>query len=156
MPTATYDLIASSILTSQAASVTFSSLPTTFRDLIIVTNALVPSNQVDANIQFNGDTSNYTRVFMYQVSNTKLAGTGTDRQSFAPRTSPGTNIIQIFDYRQTDRHKSTLVRSDETNYITYTQASRWASTAAITSILLSPASGNWNTGATFHLYGVVA
>ena len=57
--TATYDLVASNVLTSTAASVSFSSIGASYRDLIIVIDAAVGTS-ASLNCRVNSDTgSNY-------------------------------------------------------------------------------------------------
>ena len=156
MPTPTYTPLATVTLASTASSVTFGSIPATYRDLIIVSNMLNTVDAVDGTIYFNGDTTaaNYTRVFMYATGSV-LSSTG-NNQSFTPRIAVGSLVVQIMDYSATDKHKTTLVRSDQAGYITYTQASRWANTAAVNTIRLAPASGSFAIGFTASLYGVIA
>jgi hypothetical protein len=151
-----YVPLANVTLVSSAASITFSGITQIHRDLIIISNQLCTVDAVDGNLQFNGDTGNVSRVFMFGNGSSTQSTYITDRQSFVPKVSAGVLEINIFDYSATDKHKTTLIKSNQAQHITYTQASRWASTAAITSILISPASGSWAAGATFALYGVSA
>jgi hypothetical protein len=60
------------------------------------------------------------------------------------------------DYSATDKHKTVLVRSNAASTGVEAIAQRWASTAAITSILVFPSTGSWAAGGTFSLYGIVA
>lgn len=156
MPTPTYIPISSITLTGTAASVTFSSIPQTFKDLIIVSNQMSVSDAVDGNMQFNGDTTNYTRVFVYGNGSAIGFGANSTAQAFVPRVSPGVLEVQIMDYSSTDKNKVSLLKSNQGTYITYLQASKWANNSAVTSILLSPASSSWAAGATFSLYGIHA
>lgn len=156
MPTPTYMPIANITLTSTAASVTFSSITQQYRDLVLVSNQMSASDNVDGNLEFNGDTANYTRVFIYATGGAVASSYGTDRQAFVPRVDPGTFIAHIMDYSATDKHKTTLITSNQASYLTYNQASRWANTAAVTSLRILPAVGSWNVGASFALYGLVA
>ena len=71
---ATYEPIATNTLGSAAANVTFSSIPATYTDLVIVYQALAATGNPDMTAQFNGDTgSNY--------SATRLSGNGTAASS---------------------------------------------------------------------------
>ena len=151
-----YIALANVTLGSNASSVTFSSINQGYRDLVIVSNQLCTVDATDGNLQFNGDTGNVSRIFMFGNGSSTQSTYATDRQSFVPRTVVGVLEINIFDYSTTDKHKTTLIKSNQGQSITYTQASRWANTSAITSILLSPSSGSWAAGATFALYGVSA
>jgi hypothetical protein len=66
MPTSTYVALATTTLGATAASVTFSSIPATYRDLVLVYNGTTSAN-IGVDVEFNGDTNsaNYSRVFMY-------------------------------------------------------------------------------------------
>ena len=159
MPTPTYTPLANITLGSSAATVTFGSIPATYRDLIIVSNLLNTTDAVDGTIYFNGDTTaaNYTRVFMYALlgAGSALSATG-NNQSIIPRIAVGSLVAHVMDYSVTDKHKTTLLRSDQAGYLSYTQASRWANTAAVNTIRIAPASGSFAIGFTASLYGVIA
>ena len=164
MPTPTYDLIASNVLGTATATVTFSSIPATYRDLILVTTPISASGTQYPTFRINGDTgSNYSWVVM--------SGTGSAAQSF---TSSGTSanstqnagvgtsagfigIYQFLDYSATDKHKTILYRSNNPNIGAGTDAfaARWANTAAINSIAFT-ASANYAIGSTFYLYGIAS
>jgi hypothetical protein len=164
MPTPTYTALATRTLTGTAASVTFSSIPATYRDLILVTDATITAaGSTDGyGLRFNGDTgSNYFYV--------RMVGTGSAAQSAQATTTfalggvigdvnKGLTMFQIMDYSATDKHKTVITRSNG-GFANWTQASasRWANTAAITSVLLrSNSSYNFSIGSTFSLYGVIA
>ncbi len=158
-------------LGSTAASITFASLPSTgYRDLMLVMtvrNTTPGTGQDYLDIRFNGDSGgNYYGVKMQGsgtaassdsqgANNTKLlAGLFNEGNTTAGVFTPIT--VSIFDYTQTDKHKSTLTRSSAPLSVVAAWAGRWASTAAITSINIFPDSASWAAGSTFALYGVVA
>jgi len=157
MPTPTYTPLATVTLASTATSVTFSSIPATYRDLILVINGTA-STAENALLYFNGDTTsgNYSWVSM--------RGDGSSAQSAA---TTGANIatyytdrfmfrIQIMDYSATDKHKTRLSRDDTSAQHARAWASRWANTAAVTSMSFTAPAGTFSTGCTFSLYGVIA
>ena len=157
MPTPTYTPLANLTLGTSASSVTFSNIPATYRDLVIVSNLLNTVDTTDGTIRFNGDSANVSRVFMYGIgSGSGVSGSNTSAQSFVPRIAVGSLVVQIMDYSATDKHKTTLLTSNQAGYITYTQASRWASTAAINSVRLAPADGSFAAGFTAALYGIAS
>jgi hypothetical protein len=159
MPTPTYDLIASNVLGSSAASVTFSSIPATYRDLVLVVEAAVVSSSNDLYLRFNGDTgSNYSEVTMRGADATSTSATrdaARVSQSGIMAAAKGLIITQILDYSATDKHKTLLSRSGGTNGVNAI-ANRWANTSAITSIYLLTDSQNFAAGASFYLYGIVS
>lgn len=152
MPTATYDLIASTTLAASAPEVVFGSIPNTFRDLVLVSSISV-TGAGNATISFNNDTgANYSRVYMLGTGSSATSGSDTFRQftqvTAGLRTS---NITQIMDYSATDKHKTFLTRDNNTTDGVVAYAFRWANTAAITSITLN---ASFAAGASFALYGV--
>jgi hypothetical protein len=157
----TYTPIATQTLGSSASSVTFSSIPATYTDLIIVASPVHNSTIDNIQVQFNLDTtSNYSR--------TRLIGNGTtassDRNSsqtslFAGLDDTGrsTTIIQVMNYANTTTFKTVLTRSNLTGY-TSAEVGLWRKTPeAINQIKLFHDSGNtFQTGSTFSLYGILA
>ena len=159
----TYVAIATQTLGSAAASVTFSSIPGTYTDLVLVCNSKLTSGTPTSRLQFNGDTAtNYSTTMIYgdgstvgavRVSNEASANTGGNTDEF------GTTIIHINNYSNTTTYKTTLSRY---NFLgpAYseggTKTSLWRSTAAITSIVVFPVSSTYVSGSTFSLYGIAA
>ena len=155
MPTPTYTPLATVTLGASASSVTFSSIPATYRDLILVVSG---TTTAAAGITFthNGDTTNanYTSVFMNGSGSSATSGTATNRNMISLYTQQSMGIVQFLDYSATDKHKTGLARSDSASNETYALARRWANTAAINSIAVG--GGTFNAGCTFSLYGVIA
>lgn len=155
MPTPKYTALATITLGSTASTVTFGSIPGTYRDLKVVIQASGISN--DALVRFNSDTgANYTRTYM-AGQGTSTATSASDSASYIPFAYVGTNpaalLLEVMDYSQTNKHKSTFSRGSD-SAVVMAIAGRWASTAAITSMVIYPASGSWAAGNTFTLYGV--
>ena len=164
MPTPTYDLIASNVLSSSASSVTFSSIPATYRDLIIVLRTTTGSGS-QTFLQFNSDTGgNYNHIRMVGWTNSTTSGSTSvdDRirtdSSIGGMSGKELTIFQILDYSATDKHKSVLLRLNDlgTNGSRVAAtAGRWASTSAITSILVGN-TANLVSGDTVYLYGIAS
>ncbi len=169
--TGTYTLIASNTLGSAASSVTFSSIPTTYTDLVLVMYCWQPSSTGELQIQFNSDTGSnysYTRVeanhngveSLRSSNNTKIFVGALSTSSY-----PTVSIVNIQDYANTSTYKTALVRQNcpytTTAFPTNAGAvvGLWRSTSAITSIVIdqfNSGSGNFDTGSTFKLYGIEA
>ncbi len=155
--------LANLTLSSSASTLTFSSISGVYRDLMIVATVGV-STAAGAYMRFNGDTaSNYYAVWAWGNG----SSTGSSSFNFSaipiaaygisPSTPAAMFQVSILDYQATDKHKSTLIRNSDSAYAVEMIAGRWASTSAITSILLYPAGGaTWAAGSTFALYGVSA
>ena len=164
---ATYEPIATQTLGSSVSSVTFSSIPQTYTDLVIVQSAFV-ANQMDTRLQFNGDTAtNYSWTVLfgsgsaagsYRESNKTAIPTGYYSQiDISPATS--TFIIQIMNYSNATTNKTVLTRGNNAASGRGVDAivGLWRSTAAITSVALNvDASHQYTSGSTFTLYGIKA
>lgn len=169
--TGTYTLIASNTLGSGTATVTFSSIPGTYTDLILVCSlpASASSNNSDGlRFQLNSDTgSNYSATWLTNSGTTPVSSreSSTTRGRFGnvsqTTNDVGTAIGHFLDYANTNTNKTVLGRSGNLNSNgdsnVFTAVSLWRSTAAITSIALSQSSNaNFVTGSTFKLYGIEA
>lgn len=152
--------IASLTLQAATTTVTFSGIPNTYRDLLLVTNHLGTANSTGGELRFNLDsTASYSRVFFFSLGSGGGAGSGSGMTSadiFFPRTIAGLATFQMLDYAVTDKHKVVLNRTDASDYACWVGAARWAKTEAINTVSLTPGTGQWAAGATFSLYGRVA
>jgi hypothetical protein len=159
MPKKTYTQINSVTLASASSSVTFSSIPQNFRDLILVLDGTPTANSI-VNFRYNGDSgANYNRVGMEGDGTTPSSyfGTGaTSLRVIAWRTGRSNAIHQIMDYSATDKHKTSISRGNPTDVAVQAAAGRWANTSAITSIAVTLDANQFATGSTFTLYGIEA
>jgi hypothetical protein len=158
----TYTPISTQTLSSTASSVTFSGIPQTYTDLIIVFNGTLSSGTSVYGIRYNSDSgSNY--------SWTSLRGDGSAassaRDSNSSRilcgwigTSQVTEVIQIQNYSNSTTNKTNITRNNSTAASTYVSANvgLWRNTAAITSVTILPDSSTFASGSTFTLYGIGA
>ena len=158
MPTSTYTPIASVTLSASASEVVFSGLPQTYRDLILVVTGTATATMTFG-VQFNGDTANnYTYVEMTGDGSSASSSSGSLSQALVGRftTSQSVSTAQIMDYSATDKQKTVLGRGGASNELVRASASRWANTAAVTSIRVVPLSNSFASGCTFNLFGVIA
>ena len=165
MPTKTYKALANVTLSSATANVTFSSIPATYRDLVLIISSNNSSASArDIRIQFNIDTgSNYSRVVMLGDGSSATSGSSaslTSTFNFGANKStepPAVVIINIMDYSATDKHKTILNRGNVAGELVLADAHRWADTSAITSMkLFVNLNPNFTSGSTFSLYGIEA
>lgn len=155
MATPTYTSLATITLGSSAASVTFSNIPTTYRDLILITNSKVTDSEIEMNLIFNGSSTNLPWVRILGYSSGLTTSSASNPYPTTGITGDGVQILQIFDYSATNKHKPFLIRkSFGTISWSDTIAGRYPSTSAITSITLDPFSYNLASGFTASLYGV--
>ena len=166
---ATYEPIATYTLSSNQNDITFSSIPSTYTDLVIVfngksTNAGSSTNGMRCRV--NSDTgSNYSQTNL--TGNGSSAGTSRDSSityfeageiAQTDSTSPSLNIIHIMNYANTTTFKTILCRVDTSTVLTRAVVALWRSTSAITSVTLSRDFGTnqIKTGSTATLYGIAA
>ena len=163
----TYEPIATTTTTSNATTVSFTSIPQTYTDLILVYNGGLSGFDYIYS-QYNSDTgSNY--------SGTEVTGNGSSAVSYrysnqtynqllgwvvgqeTPLTFIG--IIHFINYANTTTYKSMIGRDTNPESGGGTQAAvhLWRSTSAISSIELTGINSRTITnGSTFTLYGIKA
>jgi hypothetical protein len=165
MPTMTYEPIATQTLGSAVATVTFSSIPSTYNDLVLVINATASAG-ADIWIRCNGDSgSNYGFTALYgngtaasADKNSNLSqGLLTDYYGTPGSTEPNTCIVQFNNYSNSTTYKTCLSRANRANSGTDAVVSMWRSTSAITSLTLRfNGAQTFSTGSTFTIYGIKA
>jgi hypothetical protein len=166
----TYDKISTHTLPSDTASYTFTSIPSTYTDLILICStytAWTSDEYEGVGFRFNGDSAN-------NYSTTYLTGDGTNAASFREssqpqittrinpsylsNTSPSAIIFQVQNYANTTTNKTALIRSNSSRefYEVAACVGLWRSTAAINSLFIGNARANLKAGSTFTLYGIKA
>ena len=155
--------LANITLGSAAATVTFSSISGSYRDLMLVVNYGTTVAGQDLRIRLNGDTGlNYFDVTMNGNGSTTSSGGGGNNNRFdidsygTPGTITGQIQFSVIDYSASDKHKSTLTRMDNSATATRAIAGRWASTSAVTSIVVYVSASTFLAGTSMSLYGVSA
>jgi hypothetical protein len=161
---ATYEPIATQTLGSTAASVTFSSIPSTYTDLVLICNGTASSN-TGLTMRFNGDTStNYSMTVLEGSGSTALSERQTSVSqarfvwnSLWNTTTPGTVILNIMNYANTTTFKTVLWRSSTASNYVEAGVNLWRKTPeAISSFLIQTTGANIAAGSTFTLYGIKA
>jgi len=154
MPTSTYVALATASVTADA-SVIFSSIPATYRDLVLVVSGTHSASVIER-IYLNGDTTqaNYSRVVMYGTGSVAGSVSFTDWQIANVDSTQANLIVNFMDYSATDKHKTYILRSNSTSKEVAASANRWANTSAVTSITYTANTGTF-TG-TISLYGIEA
>lgn len=161
MPTATYIALANLTLTGTDASIEFASIPSTYRDLVLVVNC----EQTGANsskIRVNSDTgANYHQVVMRGATTASAESLPNETQWYASSVNTqGSQRIDFYahflDYSATDKHKLLLVREGHNASVVEAGAGRWANTNAINTITVFLSANEYAIGSTFALYGIVS
>jgi len=161
MPTSTYTALATVTLGGTDSDITFASIPATYRDLVLIASGQSTAANANMLARFNSDSgSNYSWVYVGGDGSTTFSGnsSGTTMDFGNFPNAQSVSVIQVMDYSATNKHKTTLIRSNTTATYAIAYANRWASTAAVTSITLTVSgSGNsFSTGTTFSLYGIAS
>lgn len=159
MATQTYDPIASITLSAATSSVTFSAIPQTYTDLVLVMFSDQTASSTSI-IQFNGDTgTNYSVTALAGDGSTTSSSRSTGSSSVSITTS-GTNdqisIINIMNYSNTTTNKSFLFRRNDAASHVSLSVGLYRSTSAITSIKLTSSTSTFTSNSTFNLFGIKA
>ena len=161
----TYTPIATTTLGSAAASYTFSSIPSTYTDLVLIFNGTNNQaiNTADFTLNFNGDSgANYSRTWLggngTSAASNRSTGSTLIYTTFygAPSTSQSNVIVSFQNYSNTTTYKTVLARTTNAASGTDATVGLWRSTAAISSILITNTVGTFSVGSTFTLYGIAA
>lgn len=164
MATKTYRAIATTTLSADTGSITFSSIPATdqggnnIRDIMLVMSYKASSSAFAGKVYLNGDTgANYdwVRLNGSGSSVTQTSGASGSIRWDIQTTADAMARVEILDAKATDKHKIAIVRADSAATGTQMSANRWKSTAAVTSITIEFGT-NLLAGSTLSLYGVVA
>ena len=166
---ATYTLISSNVLSSSAASVTFSSIPSTYTDLVLrcSTRDSADTPNTEIYIRLNGDTAtNYSSTHLWGDGSTasSLRRSNTTGGYVVPN-EPATYTTNTFansefyipSYGVSQNKPISGFGAPETNATAASPlgvaATLWRNTAAITSITMYSAN-NFIVGSSFYLYGI--
>jgi hypothetical protein len=161
-----FELIASTIADGSSQSVTFASVPSTYKhlQLRIVANANLATRY--NLVRVNGDTSNYKSHTLYGNGSTVYsdvpgAGTGAFVGGYydVPSTTNqfGVAIVDILDYAVTTKNKTfrSLSGAQSATNIIGLHSGVFLSTAAVTSVSVTCSGGGYYTnGSRFSLYGI--
>jgi hypothetical protein len=167
----TYEPIATTTLGSNETSVVFSSIPSTYTDLIFIIEGYNGvGNGYYPRFYFNADTgSNYSYSVLEGNGTTAGSSRGSNATrvllgwQYAPWTTNSANrgniILHIFNYANTTTNKTSLSRSNTPSDGVNATASLWRSTAAINTVTFVGDTGisqSYASGSTFTLYGIKA
>lgn len=168
----TYTLIASNTLSSSAASVTFSSIPGTYTDLVLrmSVRTITNSSSEVVLLRFNSDTTgNYSFTFLTGDGSTAASSRGSNQTYiYFSGTASGNGTSNTFSNAEiyipsytAAQNKSIGVFPVTENNATSTTtkieptSGLWRNTAAISSIsILGTVGAGLATGSSFFLYGI--
>jgi hypothetical protein len=166
---ATYTLISSNVLTSSAASVTFSAIPATYTDLVVRCSVRTDNSSSDDSlkINYNNDsTSLYSTVFIRgdgasintAVSTVAYINARIVDAATATSNTFASTEIYIPSYTASQSKPTSVFFAQEDNSTTAyigAVAGLYRSNTAISRIDFSLVSGpNFVSGSSFYLYGI--
>jgi hypothetical protein len=168
---ATYTLISSNVLSSSAASVTFSAIPATYTDLVL--KASVRSDAAatvkETEIVFNADTAtnySFTNILGLGTNGAATQQYGSQTYGWTGKIAAASSTSNTFanleiyipSYAASINKQFSIDNMNENNTgiveATAGVGGLWSNTAAITSILFYPRSSNFVSGSSFYLYGI--
>lgn len=167
-PAATWLIQRQTVGAGGAASITFSSIPSTYKHLQIrmITRNTSTGSLVYA--QFNGDTAtNYSYHSLFGDGASPSAAGGATQAQLRVNQNPistslantfAAGVTDILDYTNTSKNKTirTMTGLDMNGSGSiYLYSGAWFNTAAVTSILVYPAANTFAQYSTFALYGIL-
>jgi hypothetical protein len=157
----TYDPIATQTLGSSSGSITFSSIPSTYTDLVLVFSGTTAA-LVAVDIQFNADSSAiYSRAIISGNGSTAVSDREVNQSQSSiglSSTTESNSIFQVFNYSNSTTFKTVLSRANVAASLVRACVGLYRSTSAITSVTLSVTNSGstFATGSVFTLYGIKA
>ena len=158
----TYEAIATVTATTSVANIEFTSIPGTYTDLLVKFSQRADSATAAVYLQFNSSSSNLSNRRLYADGSSAYSFDGTDiviygnRSTFTASTFSNVEIY-VPNYASAN-YKSVSIDGVTENNATLAEmsltAGLWSNTAAITSLKLLAASGNFVQYSTATLYGI--
>ena len=160
----TYTPIATTSISSNTTAYTFSSIPSTYTDLVLILNVISTSTAGNyVYLQYNGDTgSNYSTTILTGTGSSAISTRFNNRTNFnidyyaTPNTEISNRIVSIMNYSNTTTYKTGLLRANRAGGGTDATVGLWRSTAAINSITVTHDTAQFAAGSMFTLYGIAA
>lgn len=160
----TYKLITSTTLTGTQASVTISSIPATYTDLLVKTSIRYNgSSGQSVFVRFNSATTNYSMVYIEGSGSSvganawNTTGIWVDT-TYSTDSSIFTNAEFYIPNYTGSNYKSVSSDITSENNASATDlsliAGLWSDASAINSLYFYPNSGSFVSGSTFYVYGI--
>jgi hypothetical protein len=165
-----FESIATTVLSSSTSTITFSSIPSTYKHLQIryMSRSASATTTDFLSWRFNSDSgSNYSRHYLFGEGASVTAGGAapdtrmtTDGTTGATATSGmfGVGIVDILDYADTNKHKTLRALSvDDRNGsgLVVVNSGNWRSTSAVNTItIITNSTANFVQYSHFALYGI--
>lgn len=158
---ATFEPIATTTLTSNTNTVSFTGIPNTYTDLLILARCAYQGfGSGDMNIQFNSDTgNNYATTRLLNSGGSAISNTSVNRANInSGECGLAFTILEVHIFSYTASVFKNVFTSGINPASTdngYWTAGSWRNTSAITSVQVrAEVSPTWQAGSTFTLYGI--
>jgi hypothetical protein len=146
-----------------AATIDFTSIPSTYTDLQLVYSGRSTSTGADTALKFNSTTANYSYRILY--GNGSSIGTASGSGGYGGYYNDSTYTANTFSSTSIyiPNYTSSFSKSYSVNTVQETNAAGvnsalqtflWANSSAITTISINPSTGNWAQYSTATLYGI--
>jgi hypothetical protein len=163
----TYTPIATTTLGSAAASYTFTSIPATYTDLVLIANGATASGS-NINLRVGNGSIDSGSNYSYTLINGNGTTASSVRYSSQTQIQPsnedaywnatfaGAMVIQFQNYSNTTTFKTVLTRANHASLGVAANVGLWRSTSAINQIFFGGSTQNLSAGTTLTLYGIAA
>lgn len=163
MPSTFHKIASSTVGSGGAATISFTSIPGTYTDLVLKISASIGTGGSGGNgqamyITLNGSTSNFTGRYLYGSGSAASSGSlARYVGSINPSGAPNNMEIYFPNYSESTNKSFSVDNVDEGNFVAADMnliAGLWSNTATITSISIANATSNFVQYSTATLYGI--
>jgi hypothetical protein len=154
----TYTPIASLTLSASTSSVTFSNIPQTYTDLVLVMDATATTNFTNTKIVINSDSgTNYSWTNLKGDGSSASSAQGSSTANLylgLVNTGRGTYKFMFQNYSNSTTNKTILSAGGLAGNREEYAVGLWRNTNAVTSIEVIQPADTFSSGSTFNLYGI--
>jgi hypothetical protein len=146
-----------------ASTMAFTSIPSTYTDLIVKVSARTSATSPEMTITFNGTSASNTDRLLYNYAGTAGSNTSSPMRASVDMSTQTANTfgnadIYVPNYAGATNKSASIEAVAESNSTTdayqYLTAGLWSNTAAITTLTLTAVSGTFVQYSTATLYGI--
>jgi hypothetical protein len=157
---ATYDTIATTTLGSPASSITITSIPSTYTDLVMVIEATNTSGNTDLFMRFNSDTgTNYSYQFISRGVSNSIIDTANVRMGYyaLPQSTVQYHSMTHIQQYAGNKYKSWFTRANSAAVGSDMLSGTWRNTSAINTItIVVNGATEFGTGSRVTIFGIKA
>lgn len=153
-PVSTYKPLATITTSGGEATITFSSIPQDYADLVLTITGTASS---PTNMSIGGANGRYIEMRGTSSSQNTARDTGRTYAAGFTSSTVASNIIHIMDYTETTKFKTIIAREADTSNRVSVRAVSWDTLSAISSITLELEGAiTFNANCVASLYGIEA